>query len=115
MGLEDGVRNIQRTRAGTGNLTVVSNPDNTNLEVKANTIYDFGDTPITELTITSAEKSYQESVIYFVTGGTITFSAPNTIKWGGDGSAPSGLELNTRYCISICNGLAEIDTFGTVS
>lgn len=93
--------------------TIVTNGDNTGLEVAGNTIYDFGDTPITELTITSAEKSYRESLIYFTTGGTIQYSFPNTIKWGG-GSAPS-LEINTRYCIAICNGLAEIDSFGTVS
>lgn len=93
--------------------TIVTDGDNTGLEVAGNTIYDFGDTPITELTITSAEKSYKESVIYFVTGGTIQYSFPNTIKWGG-GSAPS-LEINTRYCIAICNGLAEIDNFGSAS
>ena len=95
--------------------TVVTDGDNTSLDVKAGTIYDFGDTPITELTITSVEKSYNETMIYFVTGGSITFVDNSGLKWGGDGSAPSGLEINTRYCIAIKNGLAEIDTFGTVS
>ena len=99
---------------GSGGAKIVTDGDNTDLNVKGGTIYDFGDTPITELTITSVEKSYKESVIYFVTGGTITWQPANTIKWGGDGSAPS-LEANTIYCIAICNGLAEIDSFGTVS
>jgi hypothetical protein len=100
--------------SGGGGYTpkVVTDADNTDLEVKAGTIYDFGDTPITNLTITSTEKSYQESVIYFTTGtGTIIFSVPNTLKWGG-GSAPTGLDESTTYCIVICNGLAEIDNFG---
>lgn len=97
---------------GGSNPTIVTDGDNTNLEVTANTIYDFGDTPITNLTITSVETSYQESVIYFTTGtGAITFVVPNTLKWGG-GSAPTGLEESTTYCIAICNGLAEIDNFG---
>lgn len=99
---------------GGGNPTVVTDADNTNLEVAGNTIYDFGDTPITELKITSVAKSYKESIIFFVTGAEIEFSAPNTIKWGGDGSVPS-LDINTRYCIAICNEFAEIDNFGTVS
>ena len=93
---------------------IVTDGDNTGLVAKAGTIYDFGDTPITELTITSVEKSYNETVIYFVTGGTIIFVDNSNLKWGGDGTAPS-LEINTRYCIAIKNGLAEIDTFGTVS
>ena len=95
-----------------GSGKVVTDANNTNLKIAGNTIYDFGDTPITNLTIISAEKSYQESVIYFTTGtGTIIFSVPNTLKWGG-GSAPTGLDESTTYCIVICNGLAEIDNFG---
>lgn len=93
---------------------VVNDGDNTGLVIEANKIYKFA-TPLTTLTITSAEVSDYESRIYFTTGGTIAFTDNSNLKWGGDGSAPSGLEVNTRYCIAICNGLAEIDTFGTVS
>lgn len=93
--------------------TVVTDGDNTNLEVAGNTIYKF-DTALTTLTITSAEVSDYESVIYFTTGATIAFTDNSGLKWGGDGSIPS-LETNTIYCISIRNGLAEYDTFGAVS
>ena len=95
--------------------TVITDEDNTGLVIQANKIYKFA-TALTTLTITSAEVSDYESRIYFTTGsGMITFTDYSSLKWGGDGSAPSGLEANTRYCIAICNGLAEIDTFGTVS
>ena len=97
-----------------GGASVQTGADNTDLAVKAGTIYDFGSTPITELVLTSVETSYNESVLYFTTGNTITFTDNSGLKWGGDGSAPS-LEINTIYCISIRNGLAEYDTFGTVS
>ena len=84
------------------------------ISVSANKNYSF-DTAITELTITSVETSVLESVLYFTTGaGTISLSAPNTLRWGGGNEQPT-LEPNTVYCISIRNGLAEIDTFGTVS
>lgn len=92
--------------------TVVTNGDNTGLVIQANKIYKFA-TALTTLTLTSAEVSDYESVIYFTTGNTITFTDNSGLKWGGDGSAPS-LEINTIYCISIRNGLAEIDTFGTM-
>ena len=95
-----------------GGGKVATGGDNTDLNVKAGTIYDFG--VIDTLTLTSVEKSYNESVIYFTTDSTITFTDNSGLKWGGDGSVPS-LEANTIYCISIRNGLAEIDTFGTVS
>lgn len=93
--------------------TVVNDGDNTGLVIEANKIYKFA-TPLTTLTITSAEVSDYESRIYFTTGGTIAFTDNSSLKWGGDGSAPT-LEANTVYCIAICNGLAEFDTFGTVS
>ena len=93
--------------------SVVSGADNTSLDVKAGTIYDFG--VIDTLVLTSVETSYKESVIYFTTDSTITFTDNSGLKWGGDGSAPSGLEANTIYCIAICNGLAEIDSFGSAS
>lgn len=93
--------------------TIVTNGDNTGLAVAANTIYKFG-TALTSLTISSVETSDYESIIYFTTGaGTIQFTAPNTLRWGG-GQAPA-LEANTVYCISIRNGLAEIDKFGSAS
>lgn len=92
---------------------VVTNGDNTGLVVKANMIYKFDySTPLTTLTITSVEVSDYESIIYFATGNSISFTDNSSLKWGGDGSAPA-LESNTIYCIAICNGLAEIDTFGT--
>ena len=92
--------------------SVVSGADNTNLDVKAGTIYDFG--VIDTLVLNSIATSYNESVIYFTTDSTITFTDNSGLKWGGDGSAPS-LEANTIYCIAICNGLAEIDSFGSAS
>ena len=93
--------------------TVVNDGDNTGLVVQANKIYKFA-TALTALTITSAEISDYETVLYFTTGNTISFTDNSGLKWGGDGSAPS-LEINTKYCISICNGLAEIDSFGSAS
>lgn len=84
-----------------------------NMALKANTIYKWT-SAITSLSIASAEVSDNETMFYFTTGNTITFTDSSNLKWGGDGSAPS-LEINTRYCIAIKNGLAEIDTFGTVS
>ena len=92
--------------------SVVSGADNTNLDLKGGAIYKFG--VIDELVLTSVETSYKESVIYFTTDSTITFTDNSGLKWGGDGTAPS-LEANTIYCIAICNGLAEIDSFGSAS
>lgn len=94
--------------------TIVTDGDNTGLAVAGNTIYKFG-TVLTSLTISSVETSDYESIIYFTTGaGTIQFTAPNTIKWGGGNEQPQ-LEPNTVYCIAIRNGLAEIDNFGSAS
>lgn len=93
--------------------TIVTNPSALGLAVEGNTIYKFG-TALTSLTISSVEISDYESIIYFTTGaGTITLSVPNTLRWGG-GVAPE-LEANTVYCIAICNGLAEFDSFGSAS
>lgn len=94
--------------------TIVTNPSASGLAVEGNTIYKFG-TALTSLTISSVETSDYESIIYFATGaGTISLSAPNTLRWGGGNEQPS-LEPNTVYCIAIRNGLAEIDTFGTTA
>ena len=93
---------------------VKTDESTTSMALKANTIYKWT-TAISSLSIASVEVSDLETRLYFTTGGTITFTDSSNLKWGGDGSAPSGLEANTRYCIVICNGLAEIDTFGTVS
>lgn len=79
------------------------------LSVAENTIYEFSNA-ITSLTISSAVKSYLDSMIYFTTGSSIAFNDNSTLKWGG-GAIPS-LEANTTYCIAIKNGLAEIDKFG---
>ena len=93
--------------------TVLTDQTSTSMALKGNTIYKWT-SAITSLSFASAEVSDLETVLYFTTGGSITFVDSSNLKWGGDGSAPS-LEINTRYCISIRNGLAEIDTFGTVS
>lgn len=94
--------------------TIVTNGDNTGLAVAGNTIYKFG-TVLTSLTISSVEISDYESIIHFTTGaGTIQFTAPNTLRWGGGNEMPQ-LEPNTVYCIAIRNGLAEIDNFGSAS
>lgn len=115
--------NYQDTTAGiTGNATrllpqseVISDSSATvSLDIKGNKDYQLTASALTSLTISSCEVSDLETVLYFTTGGTISFTDSSSLKWGGDGSAPS-LEANTIYCISIRNGLAEIDTFGTVS
>ena len=91
--------------------TVTTITDTTySLAVVENTIYEFSNA-VTSLTISSAVKSYLESMIYFTTGSSITFTDNSTLKWGG-GSVPTTLETNTTYCIAIKNGLAEIDKFG---
>ena len=93
---------------------IVTDGDATGLAVEGNTIYKFG-TALTSLTISSVETSDYESIIYFSTGaGTISLSAPNTLRWGGGNEQPT-LEPNTVYCIAIRNGLAEIDNFGSAS
>lgn len=96
--------------------TIVTDGDVTGLAVAGNTIYDFmGGSALASLMISSVENSYYESYIIFKTGaGTIQFSAPNTLRWGGGNEQPT-LEANTVYCIAIRNGLAEIDNFGSAS
>ena len=93
--------------------TVLTDETATSMALAGNTIYKWTST-LTSLSFASVEVSDLETVLYFTTGGTIQFQDSSSLKWGGDGTAPS-LEINTRYCISIRNGLAEIDTFGTVS
>ena len=93
--------------------TVLTDETSTSMALAGNTIYKWT-SAITSLSFASVEVSDLETVLYFTTGGTISFTDSSSLKWGGDGSAPS-LEANTIYCISIRNGLAEIDTFGTVS
>lgn len=81
---------------------VITNADPTSLIPLPNKIYDFGDTAISELTITSYTKSYDESVIYFTSGvGGTTITLPDNISWVGN--VPT-IESNTKYVISICNG-----------
>ena len=93
--------------------TVLTDETSTSMALAGNTIYKWTNA-LTSLSFASAEVSDLETVLYFTTGGTISFTDSSSLKWGGDGTAPS-LEANTIYCISIRNGLAEIDTFGTVS
>lgn len=94
--------------------TVLTDRASTSMALERNTIYKWT-TALTELSFASVAISDFETVLDFTTGETITFADNSGLKWGGDGSAPTTLEPNTRYCISIRNGLAEIDTFGTVS
>ena len=93
--------------------TILTDETATSMALAGNTIYKWT-SALTSLSFASVEVSDLETVLYFTTGGTISFTDSSNLKWGGDGSAPS-LEANTIYCISIRNGLAEIDTFGTVS
>lgn len=88
---------------------VITDGDNTGLVIQANKIYEFTNS-LTTLTLTSAEVSNLETMIYFTTGNSISFTDNSSLKWGG-GSIPS-LDTNTTYCIAIKNGLAEIDKFG---
>lgn len=93
--------------------TVLTDQTSTSMALAGNTIYKWT-SALTSLSFASVEVSDLETVLYFTTGGTISFTDSSSLKWGGDGSAPS-LEANTIYCISIRNGLAEIDTFGTTA
>ena len=90
---------------------IITDDDNTGLTIAANTIYKFTNA-LTVLTLSSFVVSDHESVIYFSTGSSITFTDNSGLKWGNGGTAPS-LEANTIYCIAIRDGLAEIDSFGT--
>ncbi len=89
--------------------SVVSGADNTDLDLKGGAIYKFG--VIDELVLSSAEISDSETIIYFTTDSTITFTDNSGVRWGGGNEQPQ-LEADTVYCISIRNGLAEIDNFG---
>jgi len=92
--------------------SVVSGADNTDLNLKGGAIYKLG--VIDTLTLTSAEISDSETIIYFTTDSTITFTDNSGVRWGGGNEQPT-LEANTVYCIVIRNGLAEIDNFGSAS
>ncbi len=112
--IKKGIGNSGSDGGGYPTPTIVTNPSASGLAVEGNTIYKFG-TALTSLTISSVETSDYESIIYFTTGaGTIQFTAPNTVRWGGGNEQPT-LEPNTVYCIAIRNGLAEIDNFGSAS
>lgn len=105
--------NSELVKIGSSAPTVLTDQTSTSMALAGNTIYKWT-SALTSLSFASVEVSDLETVLYFTTGGTISFTDSSSLKWGGDGSAPS-LEANTIYCISIRNGLAEIDTFGTVS
>ena len=105
--------NSELVKIGSSAPTVLTDQTATSMALAGNTIYKWT-SALTSLSFASAEVSDLETVLYFTTGGTIQFQDSSSLKWGGDGTAPS-LEANTIYCISIRNGLAEIDTFGTVS
>ena len=110
--------NKQKGNSGSGGggyvaPTVLTDQSTTDMALKGNTIYKWTNA-LTSLSFASVEVSDLETVLYFTTGNSISFTDSPSLKWGGDGSAPS-LEANTIYCIAIRNGLAEIDSFGTVS
>lgn len=109
----DGISgNATRLLAQSENITITGATPT--ITISANKTYSF-DTAITSLTINDVETSALESVLYFTTGaGTIQFTAPNTLRWGGGNEQPQ-LEPNTVYRITIRNGLAEIDNFGTTA
>lgn len=99
---------------GGGSGKVVTDADNTNLEVAGGTTYKFT-SPLSVLKIKSVATSDKESIIYFTTDSlSISFTDDSNVRWGGGNEKPS-LAINTVYCIAIRNGLAEIDNFGTVS
>ena len=94
--------------------TVLTDQTSTSMALAGNTIYKWT-SALTSLSFASVEVSDLETVLYFTTGaGTIQFTAPNTLRWGGGNEQPA-LEPNTVYCIAIRNGLAEIDNFGSAS
>ena len=93
--------------------TVLTDQTSTSMALAGNTIYKWTNA-LTSLSFASAEVSDLETRLYFTTGSPIQFQDLSNLKWGGDGTAPS-LEANTIYCIAICNGLAEIDSFGSAS
>lgn len=105
--------NSELVKIGSSAPTILTDQTSTSMALAGNTIYKWT-SALTSLSFASAEVSDLETVLYFTTGGTITWQDNSNLKWGGDGSAPS-LEANTIYCISIRNGLAEIDTFGTTA
>ena len=105
--------NSELVKIGSSAPTVLTDQTATSMALAGNTIYKWT-SALTSLSFASAEVSDLETVLYFTTGGTIQFQDSSSLKWGGDGTAPS-LEANTIYCISIRNGLAEIDTFGTTA
>ena len=105
--------NSELVKIGSSAPTVLTDQTATSMALAGNTIYKWT-SALTSLSFASVEVSDLETVLYFTTGGTISFTDSSNLNWGGDGTAPS-LEANTIYCISIRNGLAEIDTFGTVS
>ena len=112
MGLkkEDGLNFPASDSNGVGKIIV--DGDNTDLNVKGGEVYKFG--VIDELVLTTVATSDTESIIYFTTDSTITFTDNSGVRWGGENEQPS-LEPNTVYCIAIRNGLAEIDNFGSAS
>lgn len=97
---------------GGGGGKIIVDGDNTDLNVKGGEVYKFG--VIDELVLTTVATSDTESIIYFTTGSTISFTDNSGVRWGGGNEQPQ-LEPNTVYCIAIRNGLAEIDNFGSAS
>lgn len=105
--------NTELVKIGSSAPTVLTDQTATSMALAGNTIYKWT-SALTELSFASVEVSDLETRLYFTTGNSISFTDSSSLKWGGDGTAPS-LETNTRYCIAICNGLAEINTFGTTA
>lgn len=111
MGMEKG-SGLNFASAGNNSGKVIIDGDNANLNVKGGEVYKFG--VIDELTLTTVATSDNESVIYFTTDSTFTFTDNSGIRWGNGNELPT-FEANTVYCIVVRNGLAEFDSFGTAS
>lgn len=80
------------------------------LDVAENTIYKLG--TLTALTLTTVETSDLESIIYFTTDTSISFTdSALSGKWIGMAGSPT-LAVSTEYVISICNGIGVVAKVG---
>lgn len=78
--------------------------------VVANVDYTFSK-PLTSLTLGTIAKSQYQTDIYFTTGDTFTFSAPNLTEWFFESNPPTFM-TNKSYKISISQGKGTISYIG---
>lgn len=81
-----------------------------NINVASSTDYIFTQ-PLTSLTLGTIANSTYYSDIYFTTGSTFTFSAPNLTQYYFSANPPT-FRANTSYKIHIAEGKAEISYIG---